>query len=303
MVEPLFYRPPFAAILPAGNQVYCEGSALAVSAATSAPGDTTIMGYRWLRMVGGVATPVAGMTTNPDTLLREGDFEVVVFDHNGCSDTSAVVRILKTTPPVAALSAPFVTTACAGDSIRLSAGGSQYADAFEWLRDGVSVHKSTSNGDSILYATESGQYQVVASNAGCADTSAVTVSISITPRPDLTVLSPVTYACNVPSITLDAGNPGATYVWNTGATSQTLLVTAPGFYAVKITTPGGCADSVRTEVRFLNAPGVAAQSLGAYCAEETIALSAAATGGETSYRWTTNGAGELQNADQLLASY
>ncbi|SDL05575.1 NHL repeat-containing protein [Catalinimonas alkaloidigena] len=303
-VAPAFYRPPFAAIVPAQPQYYCAGDGgVAMSAATSAPGDTTIMGYQWLRYVGNVATPVAGITTNADTILSAGNFQVAVFDHNGCSDTSAVVQIIQTARPVAVLSQPVTTTACEGDSIRLSAGASREADSFEWLRNGVSVYKGTTKGDSIFYAAESGTYALVATNAGCSDTSVAVVSLSIAPRPELT-LAAVTYACDAPSVTLNAGNPGARFRWNTGDTTQTLVVTTAGFYSVAITTPGGCTDSARTEVRFLTIPGrVEAQELGASCADETIALAATSSGNELEITWTTNGTGTLRNADQLTASY
>ncbi len=45
-------------------------------------------------------------------------------------------------------------------------------------------------------------------------------------------------------VLLDAGNPGFTYLWSTGATTQTITVMASGTYSVTITNPdGGCTDS------------------------------------------------------------
>jgi gliding motility-associated-like protein len=50
---------------------------------------------------------------------------------------------------------------------------------------------------------------------------------------------------NVSSFTLDALNPGATYLWSNGATSQSITVTSPGEYSVIVTGPCGTGiDSV-----------------------------------------------------------
>lgn len=41
-------------------------------------------------------------------------------------------------------------------------------------------------------------------------------------------------------LVLDAGNPGATFRWNTGDTTQTISPTTPGFFAVTVTNRYGC---------------------------------------------------------------
>ncbi len=47
------------------------------------------------------------------------------------------------------------------------------------------------------------------------------------------------------SYVLNAGNPGATYVWSTGATTQSITVQQPGNYAVTVTGPCGLGqDSI-----------------------------------------------------------
>jgi gliding motility-associated-like protein len=52
--------------------------------------------------------------------------------------------------------------------------------------------------------------------------------------------------CNSPNpLILDAKNPGATFLWSTGATTQTITVTSPGTYSVTVTGPCGIGvDSV-----------------------------------------------------------
>ena len=53
--------------------------------------------------------------------------------------------------------------------------------------------------------------------------------------------------------TLDAGNPGSQYQWNTGETSQTISPTAPGTYTVTVTNTGGgisCTGTGTASVNF-----------------------------------------------------
>ncbi len=49
-----------------------------------------------------------------------------------------------------------------------------------------------------------------------------------------------------PNATLNAKNPGATYLWSTNETSQTISVNSPGEYWVVVTSPEGCevADTI-----------------------------------------------------------
>ncbi len=53
-----------------------------------------------------------------------------------------------------------------------------------------------------------------------------------------------------PPVTLDAGNPGQTYLWSTGATTQTINATTSGVYTVTVTNGFGCSDIDTVVVTF-----------------------------------------------------
>ena len=56
-------------------------------------------------------------------------------------------------------------------------------------------------------------------------------------------LSSNTSFCQGDSVTLDAGNPGATYQWSNNATSQMITEHSGGAYSVTVTSTSGCTAS------------------------------------------------------------
>ena len=98
-------------------------------------------------------------------------------------------------------------------------------------------------------------------------------------------LGPNTTICSGEILTLDAENIGATYLWSTGATTQTINVSATGTYSVTITDASGCTAFDVINVTVNPAPNV---NLGAdiiVCSGETVILNAANPG--STYLWNT----------------
>lgn len=69
-----------------------------------------------------------------------------------------------------------------------------------------------------------------------------TVVVTIAPLPVVNLGADIN-DCAGDTITLDAQNPGASYLWSDGSTLQTLEVTASGTYSVTVTTPAHCTGS------------------------------------------------------------
>jgi Tfp pilus assembly protein PilX len=72
------------------------------------------------------------------------------------------------------------------------------------------------------------------------------VTIAIPPALPLSLPDETIVACNQTSTLLDAGSGGSSYLWSTGATSQTITVNAPGTYSVTVS--NGCAKTDQTNV-------------------------------------------------------
>jgi len=90
--------------------------------------------------------------------------------------------------------------------------------------------------------------------------------------------------CTGDTLTLNAGNPGATYLWNTGATTQTINITETGTYSVTVT-DGDCAASDTLTVTFYEYPVVNLGADTAICADETLLLNADNPG--ATFTWST----------------
>jgi PKD repeat protein len=101
--------------------------------------------------------------------------------------------------------------------------------------------------------------------------------------------------CAGDSVTLDAGNPGLTYLWSTGATTQTIVVKTAGAYSVTVRNAQGnpARDTVNVAVnQFVAASVDISQSpSGIVCAGLPVTFTATPTNGGTAptYVWLKNG--------------
>lgn len=137
----------------------------------------------------------------------------------------------------------------------------------------------------------SGNYTVTATNAaGFTGTSAPT-AVTVNAKPNLTVTAngPTTF-CSGNNLTLTASG-GSSYLWSTGATTPSIMVTTSGNYSVTATNAGGCsAVSAAIVVTVNPKPNPVITYTGSItnlCPGKTVTLDAGI--GYTSYVWS-NGA-------------
>lgn len=89
----------------------------------------------------------------------------------------------------------------------------------------------------IFTASQTGLYWVEVTNSNNTCVKRDSIQLSFKPNPVLQFGSD-TAICELTTLLLDAGNPGATYLWQDNSIDQKFLVTKPGSYFVKINLNG-----------------------------------------------------------------
>ncbi|MFL6245950.1 MAG: hypothetical protein ACJ74H_08005, partial [Thermoanaerobaculia bacterium] len=251
---------PVVAITPSGPTTFCAGGSVTLTASAGAS-------YLWSN----------GATSQSINVTATGEYSVIVTNANGCSATSASTSVTVNAPPAATITASGDTTFCEGQSVTLTASaGSSYL----W-----------SNGATTpsINVTATGEYTVIVTNAsGCSATSAPqAVTVKARPQATITPSGALTF-CTGQSVTLTA-NPGASYVWSNGATSQSIDVFASDNFQVTVTYANGCSSTSTVTSVTANpkppTPSIGASGPTTFCAGGSVTLSAPA--GYASYLWST----------------
>lgn len=235
------------------DAVICAGETITLNAGN--PGLT----YLWN----------TGATTQTITVNATGTYSVTVTNPAGCTGTDAIV-VNVAANPVADLGADdFI---CSGGSLVLDAGN-----------PGATYNWNTGATTQTITITSAGTYTVTVTNpAGCTDTDAITITSAPSPTVDL---GPNQTICAGTVITLDAGNPGANYLWNTGATTQTISASVAGNYSVTVTNAFGCTDADIMHLSVADVPDAVLPETLSVCADATATLDAGNTGAD--FNWNT----------------
>lgn len=123
----------------------------------------------------------------------------------------------------------------------------------------------------------------------------IDANIAVPATPPTVNIGNDTSICAGTSIVLDAGNAGMTYLWSTGATTQTITVDTTATYSVTVRNSQGypVVDSRLVTVNPILNVGVqiAASPTGTICAGQSVTFTAFPVNGGTAptYQWLKNG--------------
>ncbi|MEM7036198.1 MAG: Ig-like domain-containing protein, partial [Bacteroidota bacterium] len=211
---------------------------------------------------------VTGSQFTPDTV---GTFEIVYSLTNtaGCTGTDTA-NVLVNPLPTVDLGAD--TTLCTGDSTQFDAGN-----------PGATYLWSNTATSQAIWAQTAGQYYVDVTDANTC-TNSDTVNLSLLPTYSVD-LGPDTSICAGDSLLLDAMNGGATYLWNTGETTQTLQIDSAGTYNVLVGDTALCGDWDEITLQLDALPVVALGNDTTICAGDSVLLDA--FNPNSTYLWST----------------
>lgn len=207
--------PPVAGLSSSVNQI-CPGESVTLTA-------TGGVSYIWNNLPGTSSTQTVSPT-------QTTTYSVTAIGANGCTSTSQAFVTVTVGPPAASLSAT-KTKICAGESVTLTASGGV---TYNWVT-------LPGNGNTqTVSPTVNTTYSVFALGGnGCVSNVPATITIEVVPA--ITSALQDVFVCAGDAGILDAGTgPNYTYLWNTGATTQTISTNVPGSYSVTISN-GTCS--------------------------------------------------------------
>ena len=263
---------------------YCAGETAELSATVS--GATT---YTWSGPSNYTASTqnvsIANATAN-----NSGTYTITVTNAASCTATASTTLTVNAKPTLTLSNGgPY----CEGATIALTANGNG-GNAYSW--SGPDGFTSTTQNPTIANADadNAGTYTATLTNTttGCSVSASTVVAVNALPTLNASNNGPY---CEGATITLSAnGSGGTVYAW-TGPNGFTSNVANPtiansttanaGTYNVVLTNPTtGCSAEASTVVAVNAAPAVIASNTGAYCAGQTVLLSA--NSDATSFAWS-----------------
>ncbi|MFN8394589.1 MAG: T9SS type A sorting domain-containing protein [Bacteroidia bacterium] len=167
-----------------------------------------------------------GATTSSITVTTPGSYSVTTTSPNGCV-TSDAINVLFTN---FSFSLGNDTTICAPGTITLD----------PQLLGNFTYNWSTGATSPTIHLSSPANYNVilnVANTYGCSGSDTILVNLLPTPP---SLLGADTVLCADTSFTMNVGPGFASYLWSSGATTQSITISSGGVYHVTATAPNGC---------------------------------------------------------------
>jgi gliding motility-associated-like protein len=205
----------------------------------------------------------------------------------GCSNSDGVT-VTVTGDALTASPAVTPATICAGESVQLNANAGGGSGTYSYTWSSVPAGFSSTLANPTATPQVSTTYTVMVNDGF--NTIIRQVSVNVYPQPPtpvITATGPTTF-CAGGSVTL-VSSAGSSYLWSTGATTQSIDVSAPGDYTVMVTNEGGCESPLSDPLRVTVDPLPAAPSISTsgpvtFCNGESVTLTSSSG---VSYRWST----------------
>ncbi|MCC6837435.1 MAG: gliding motility-associated C-terminal domain-containing protein [Bacteroidia bacterium] len=215
----------------------------------------------------------SSITVNPSTTTTYYVSNMSCGTPTSCAQTTVTVNPLPAAPVITS-SGP--TTFCTGGNVTLT---SSSATGNTW---------STGATTQSITVSAAGTYTVNYASGGCNSPNA-SATVTVNPLPSTPTVSasgPTTF-CTGGSVTLTSSSATGN-TWSTGATTQSITVSAAGTYTVNVTNGNGCVSANGSSTVTVNplpsAPLIATGGPTTFCAGSSVTLTSSSATGNT---WST----------------
>ena len=269
---------PTAAIAAVGATTFCQGGSVTLLASNAPAGMTYT--YQW-RLNG---TAITGATANTFVANASGNYSVTITTNSGCAATSANTTVTVNALPVLAANTG-TASVCENGTVTLA--NAQAGGLWSTANNTVAtINAVTGVVTGINPGTTTLTYTFTNAN-GCTNSVSTNFTVNALPAAVITANGPTAF-CQGGSVTLTA-NAGSSYLWSTGATTQTITVNNTSDVTVTVTNANGCSATSAVTSVVVNANPVAnitSLNGNTFCQGASVTL-VASTG--ASYAWS-NGA-------------
>lgn len=246
---------------------YCQNAISSNLSATAIAGNTL---YWYTSPSGGIGTTSAPIpSTN-----TPGTFTFYVSQKNIAGDESprvAITVMINALPATPSITASGSTSFCSGGSVDLM---SSYPNGNLWSNNATS---------SLITVSNSGNFTVTYTDAnGCSSTSS-SISVNVSNAPIPTINTTSIEACSGDSISLTS-SVSDSYLWSTGDTTQSIVVTSTSTVSVMVTNSNACngvGSSSPITVTFTSTP----TALGSFTSNGNVVYFNNTSTGASAYSW------------------
>lgn len=252
----------------------CQGGVVAINAT---PGFAS---YLWT-----TGSTLPGIFAN-----TTGVYTVTAIDNNNCIYTdSALVRVFPA--PVLNLSDMSI---CSGQPLLMGPGSGNPGYNYTWSPgtnlSGTNIYNPVFNGSLPDGAAPVNYTFILVVDSAGVSCSSDTLVVALNSNPQVDLGPDLATVCENAVLTLNGGS-GASYMWSTGASTQTIDVSTTGEYEVLITTAEGCSNEDSIYVQQLFLPQFALDTA-VICQGDSALLSVNGSAG-TGFLWQTGSSDTL----------
>ncbi len=233
-----------------------------------------------------------GQSSQLATNLSAGNYSVAITDGNGCRYNQPLVISQPTAISSIEEILPASCSTASNGSIKVSVAGGVRPYNYSWT--------PAATNDSLISNLVKGNYQVIVTDAnGCTMSKIYSVNAPSQLSVTSNVQSALCYNANNGSATLSSsgGTTPYSYLWSNGNTTSSVSGLFSGNYFVTVTDQNGCAINQQVQITQPVQLVTTVSTPIPICVGQTVALSAAAQGGNPAYtfHWSNSIIGASQS--------